>query len=946
MTRFFDLLERDGERSVTIAAIERVLHGEGKAVAFESPAGLGKSSLLSAAMAEARERGARLLPARAVELEHDLAYGAIRQMVLPELARRSEAERASLLGGPASLAAVALGFPAQQPPGDPAGAALHGLYWLIVNMAEDCPLVLALDDAHWADQASLRFLAYLNRRLEGVPVLVLVAARTAEPGVDRTLIELLLRDPSVDALRPLPLSQEATAVLVRARLGAPVSVEICNACHATTGGNPFLLGELLEALKSEGIDAAELSPSRIAGIGPQAVARSVLIRLARLPSAALEVARAAAIFPEGAELRHVAALAGIGYEEASRALDQLAEVAVLAPRRPVSFLHPVMRSAVYEDLPPGARAVLHLRAARLLRAESAPLSAVCSHLFACEPGMDGEAFGELMAAAGGAVAAGAPHAAIRYLDRALQEPVPRAAVANALHLRGVARMLAGDARAVHDLQSAADAADPACRAAVLRDLGRVLAFSFQTQAAVDALDQAIAAQGGGNPDLLARCIADRTWILWSHEHLGHRFIAEMQDATVKEEPNCFLDRALAAYKAFWEAWHCGDAGDVVAMATRALREPLLASEGFDGLPPVALGAIALALVDRPDDGLAALDESLAVLRATGTAMGLTYGHFMAGMIRLYAGDLREAESDLQVGLELTLSQHGGAEGEAAIRTLAAVVALERAQPQEAAALLDGLPDPPTWLGLLLHAARGRIHFAAGRFDAALEDFDAVLRAAPTNGLRNPLYPFPWHAEFALSACAMGDGGRVRAIVDESLVVARRFGARGVLGAALRVGGLVRTGDERLALLHQAVATLERSSARLLYAQAQADLGTALRRANRRSEAREPLRVALDVARRCGADRLAAAAREELLVTGARPRRELRTGAASLTPAERRVARMAASGLTNRQIAQQLFLTVRTVEMHVSNALSKLGVSSRRDLPDALDGDRSPSGQDV
>jgi DNA-binding NarL/FixJ family response regulator len=172
-------------------------------------------------------------------------------------------------------------------------------------------------------------------------------------------------------------------------------------------------------------------------------------------------------------------------------------------------------------------------------------------------------------------------------------------------------------------------------------------------------------------------------------------------------------------------------------------------------------------------------------------------------------------------------------------------------------------------------------------------------------------------------------------VAEELELARTWGAPRALGAALRAAGLVEGGEQGLALLEEAVEVLTSSPAKLEHAKARTELGAALRRANRRSEAREQLRRAVELATICGATPLAARAETELRATGARSRRIALSGLESLTPSERRVAQMAAEGPTNREIAQALFVTPKTVELHLSSVYRKLGISSRSQLPAEL-----------
>jgi DNA-binding CsgD family transcriptional regulator len=182
---------------------------------------------------------------------------------------------------------------------------------------------------------------------------------------------------------------------------------------------------------------------------------------------------------------------------------------------------------------------------------------------------------------------------------------------------------------------------------------------------------------------------------------------------------------------------------------------------------------------------------------------------------------------------------------------------------------------------------------------------------------------------------LGDREQARRLTTEEVALAHTWGAPRALSVALRTLGHVERGDKGLALLEQAVDVVANSPARLEHARARTELGAALHRPNRRSQAREHLRRALDLATRCGAGPLAARAETELRATGARPRRIALRGVESLTSSERRVAELAAQGPTNREIAQALFVTPRTVEVHLTNAYRKLGISSRSQLANAL-----------
>ncbi len=213
--------------------------------------------------------------------------------------------------------------------------------------------------------------------------------------------------------------------------------------------------------------------------------------------------------------------------------------------------------------------------------------------------------------------------------------------------------------------------------------------------------------------------------------------------------------------------------------------------------------------------------------------------------------------------------------------------------------------------------------------------DAGRRFEAVGG-RNPAW-MPWRSQAALALLELGDRDEARRLAGEELVLARVWGAPRALGAALRAAGLAEGGAAGLALLDEAVAVLADSSAKLEHAKARTELGAALRRANRRTKAREQLRRAVELATICGAAPLAARAETELLATGARPRRIALSGLESLTPSERRVAEMAAAGPTNREIAQALYVSSKTVEVHLSSVYRKLKIRSRSQLPAALAG---------
>jgi DNA-binding CsgD family transcriptional regulator len=250
--------------------------------------------------------------------------------------------------------------------------------------------------------------------------------------------------------------------------------------------------------------------------------------------------------------------------------------------------------------------------------------------------------------------------------------------------------------------------------------------------------------------------------------------------------------------------------------------------------------------------------------------------------------------------------------------------------------------PPGQVIGTLGISRANLRFAQQRMEEALRDLIAVDEISQALGYRTSVATLLWartRAPLALLALGNRDDARRRAIAE--LDRARAFGLPRPLGVALRTLGVVEGGGAGIELLRESVSALEGSPGRLEHARALIDLGAALRRANQRAQARLPLREGLELARRCGALAVAGRAREELLATGERVAPVTLIGPESLTPSERRVADMAARGLANREIAQALFVTVKTVEAHMSHVLSKLDITSRRELKEAL-ADKAPS----
>src|SRR5512133_1941250 len=492
------LLEREAQVAALEALADAACSGGGRFVVIEGSAGIGKTRLLAEARAIGGSAGMGVLAAAGGEFEGEFAYGIVRQLFEPLLASASPDLRAELLSGPAALMEPLLGAsqPAASQDAPPAGGAfaiLHGLYWLAANVALHQPTLLAIDDLHWADTPSLRWLRYLTRRLEGVPLLVVAATRPPEgEGHDPTLVAELIADPQVAAIRPEPLGRASIAVLAHELHGLEPDEAFCAALQMATGGNPLFVGAVLDAVAREGTSPTAEHAARLLEIGAQGVARAVGLRLARLRPAALALLRAASVLGDGAELRHAATLAGVAAGELGPAAAALVRLDLLRREDPLGVFHPVVRRAVYETLDVVERGTAHRSAAEVLLEAGALPESAAVHLLRVAPQADPLVVSTLRQAAGRSLAEGAAEAAAGYLTRALDEQLDPAARAEVLVELGFAERRTNGPAAVDHLRAGLELlADPRRRGEVALELGRALWFTDRIADALAVFERAL-----------------------------------------------------------------------------------------------------------------------------------------------------------------------------------------------------------------------------------------------------------------------------------------------------------------------------------------------------------------------------------------------------------------------------------------------------------------------
>lgn len=931
------LQEREHELEVLAAAFEEAGAGRGGAVAIEGGAGLGKTRLLKEVRSIAVETGFDVLTARATDLERDFPFALVRQLFESPLAALREGEQMALLEG-ADAARSALGLDRDRGDGrHDSFAVLHGLYWVTAALAERRPLLLAIDDAHAADAGSLDYLGFLMPRIEELPVLVVVAARPDEPDTPGALAQVL-SDASVQNLTLAPLSPEASPALLAEELGRQPEQQFAAACHEVTGGNPFYLRELAITIMEQGIEPSSEQAKKVRGVTPKRATRMILMRVARLSPDAGAVARSLAILGDGSELLPLAEFAGVGLDEARRATDELRAGAILDTGSSPRFTHPLVRTAIYMDMPAGERAASHRRAAILLRTRNRSPEVIATQLLACEPGGDLVAAETLVEAGKRALATGAPPSAVAYLTRALEETPPADLRTEALGLLLTAGLLAAD----HGVLTSIDASvrselehDPS----LYRDWANTLALfltlcgRFEEAASMlrDGIEAAVAA---GDLELAFQLEAQLSKISLVLPSKSTVSLSHHLDQVDPDSPGGRLAAAMEVRIASVS----GTADEAADAAERALaNDGAIFAEEPD--PMGAMGAVsALISAERLDQARYAVERAVSIARERASTPELSLAVGIRGAVALGGGDLLTAEVDVRQALDIARLA-----GIAALVMLGVApmvqILIERDELEAAEAELQSLgmaegPIPESAVVAMVRYERGHLHFARGELERAVEDFGSLSIHPEEIGLGPG--PGLLVAPFAARALiSIGERARARELIDPLVASAKRWGTPTAIANGLRANAVVRGGAEGIALLEEAVALQAGGAARVQRAHALVELGEALRREGVRARARAPLREGFKLARQCGAARLAKRAHAELEATGETLRRYTPIGVESLTPSERRVAEMAASRMTNRQIAQSLFVTVKTVEAHLSAAYDKLDIESREQLPGVL-----------
>ena len=574
----------------------------------------------------------------------------------------------------------------------------------------------------------------------------------------------------------------------------------------------------------------------------------------------------------------------------------------------------------------------HREAAALLLDRGAFPEQAATYLVRTIPSGDRFVVATLRRAAERSFAQGAPEAAVAYLRRALEEPPVGEDRAEVLGELGFAETHTDPlAAAEHLSQAIAELHDPTRRTNAVLAYAHVLnLFGRRVRESAELL-QETSEQLGDNE----RELADRVDALLI---IACRYDAELYPIAAarwrkrrdEESDHGVGNGLMLVVGSIEEALEGVSRERAIDFGRKALASGLLQSEDRMYLSS-ALAALAMA--GEMDDAQAGLERVIAAAERSGDRLTAAGHRLWRGLVRYEAGELLLAEQDLILEpipfwqASTPLAYRAGF----LTQVLLERGAIDEAEQLIADTLLDDVEDAHH---IHFIYSRGRLRLESGAAQQALADFTEVGTTAESVRFLNPAF-VPWRSQAAIALQRLGREQEARALAREELVLSRSWGAPRTVGVSLRALGLVDGGEPGEGLLREAVEVLADSPARLEHARALVDLGALVRRGNSRSEARKLLREGVELAHRCGATALVARGNDELAATGAHPRTVLLSGLDALTASERRVAQMAAEDMSNKEIAQALFVTVKTVEQHLGRVYRKLDIGSRRELGAAL-----------
>ncbi|MEV0937282.1 AAA family ATPase [Streptomyces phaeochromogenes] len=974
------LRERREELELVAAEAERARAGAGRLVLLRGATGTGRTALLEAAAEQAEAAGMRVLRARCSPDHTSVPFGAVFQL---------------LAHGPGFDSAAG---EEPDPPGTPPHRGRPARLWrLLRSYADDVPLLVAVDDVHLADESSRRWLVEAVRRIDRLPVLMVVTERSQydiDPPADGLVHAL---SPALVRTRTLaPLSAGSAADLVRSALGRPVPAEWVDDCVRAGAGSPLLLRALLDDLGGTATeDAPAALPDNCAALYPGSYAAAVSWWLDSAGPTTTEVARALAALDddeENDEKDEDSASGGGGHGDADAGL--LARMAGADPARVPGWLtamtglgllrpgpggrpryaHPLLRDAVLSSWSGALRQAAHHRAAEAMLRRGDSAETVAGQLLRSAPVGEAWATGVLLDAADLAVRDDRSDDALAFLRRALDEPMPDARRSVVLTELGsleyaTVRSTAGIPRLAEAMRLPGLPRDRV-RAAVA--LGTALARQGEARTAIDVLRGLEDEHLTGHPDLV-RTVQTASALLSDHDPATRREVYRWLRETAERSPR-LVGTAGQALLVRYES-----TAGLTSAASAMRRIRALLAQPADPLAEGFLLGTAAAVAQWADQ----LDEAERLVRRglAGQRPSLLHPmHLALQNVRVDIAAARGAYAELLADPG-ALSPVAGRPDPANAQAHALIALVETGRTEEATVLADGfdLQNPyDSWeLNRFLYA-RGVLRAATGDPAGALGDFLECGRHQSARDVVSPVVT-PWRTASAECHLALGRPRQALALAEEELRLATVWNTPRVLGRALRVLGTATGGRRGLELTDRAVRILRqgadgasggtrestREATQESAPEATSDRdgiaapggepvetelipaliaqGRRLTAVGERARAREALREAAERAERLGAVRMRASAEAALREGGARRAATARTGSGSLTASERRIAELAAQSRTNMEIAELLHLARRTVETHLTSAYRKLGIRRRAELGAALTDAGSRSG---
>ncbi|WP_406692018.1 AAA family ATPase [Saccharopolyspora sp. ID03-671] len=927
---------RSRECAVLAEAFADARASRARCVVVRGPSGVGKSRLLREFRRREQLRACAVLQVRCPDTPRPPRYDGVRRIFEPlELGADDVADSA--------VPALFPDLPVARNSSD--YATLSALHTLAANLMATRPLVLIVDDAHHCDAASLRWLDFLLRRAADLPLLVVLGYRCDElVGPARATMSDLVAQRATTVIEPAPLSRDDVAEVVTATLPVAPESDFVDTCARTSGGNPALLHRLIDALVKAGVRPDETGELSAEQIGRGVLAASVRSRLAGLPRRIARVAAAVAVLGHGAGVETVAAMAEVTRWQVTEALEVLRRRDVVAESG-VDLAHDGMRAAVLDVVPVSEED--RLRAARILNDTGRPAIEVAEHLVQLAELNQPWMAGVLRDAAALTEQQGAPEIAVRYLRRVLDVETSEP---QRIRVRAdLGRVLAqlDPYAALPILRKLLDqVTDPTVYVSFVLNFAMTAVTAQRHPEAVRALGEVLAmltrkARHDASAALRELCLSVESMLLIIGS--GEKSTFGLVQDRIAERPllsgGTPAERRMLAATAFVQSLRGEPSAQVVQHARTALN--FQASDADPWTERCAL--FALHLADATEDLLPAAQRAVELVESMGARWDYSYSLSCYARVLLHFGDVRGAAEEARTAADIC-AQTVCADSTAAQYTAWASALVELGDVDQADEVLgrierDWFDEATLEWHYFLHA-RARVHWIRGEFTAAAEVLLGCGRSMTGAGITNPVF-VPWRTDAAILLAGLGRRSEAADLLDQDEEAAQRWGTARALGRHLMTCGVVVEDPVRAVnSLTEAVEVLSGSPAWLDEARAHFRLGEVLLRTEDERGARKHLRRCIDLATLCGAKPIADHARTLVVTAGGRVGQPLRSPVDLLTGSERRVATMAAAGASNRAIAEALFVTLRTVETHLTNAYRKLRVSKRADLAAALGGART------